>query len=242
MTLPAAFFTLHRDLPREGPGAPDDVGFAAMLAGLPESAVIADAGCGPGGDIAALLAAAPDARVVALDLHQPFVDQARARFAGQPNVAFRCTDMADLASETAAPFDMIWCAGALYFLGLTKGLAAFRAALKPDGILAFSEPCHFTDNPSKAAHDFWDGYATRLKADILSETRAAGYEILGHRPVSDAGWEGYFRPLQARIAQLGPDANADLAEILDLAADEASNWRDVKAETGYLVVVARKTT
>ena len=31
-----AFFTLHRDLPREGPGEPADVAWAALLAGLPQ--------------------------------------------------------------------------------------------------------------------------------------------------------------------------------------------------------------
>lgn len=241
MTQAQAFFALHRDLPREGPGTPDDVAFAVGLAGLPQKAVIADVGCGPGGDIAALLAAAPDGLVVGLDLHQPFVDQARARFAAHPKVTVRAGDMADLASDAAAPFDMIWCAGALYFQGLEAGLAAFRSALKPNGVLAFSEPCFFTDDPSSAARDFWQGHATRQAADIQSETQGAGYDILGHRPVSDAGWEGYFHPLEARIAELRPGADTDLAAILDLAADEAANWRDVKAETGYLLVVARKS-
>ncbi len=56
------------------------------------------------------------------------------------------------------PFDLIWSAGALYFLGVTDGLTGWRAALAPGGAVAFSEPCFFTDTPSDAARAFWDGY------------------------------------------------------------------------------------
>ena len=41
-----AFFTVHRGLPREGPGTAEDVAWACGLAGLPEGAVICDAVCG----------------------------------------------------------------------------------------------------------------------------------------------------------------------------------------------------
>ena len=53
-----AFFTLHRDLPREGPGVAEDVAWTVSLLKLGARAQIADVACGPGGDIAALLAAA----------------------------------------------------------------------------------------------------------------------------------------------------------------------------------------
>ncbi|HBB84928.1 MAG TPA: class I SAM-dependent methyltransferase, partial [Sulfitobacter sp.] len=43
-----AFFTLHRDLPREGPGEPADVNWAVEQGDLPARAEIADVACGPG--------------------------------------------------------------------------------------------------------------------------------------------------------------------------------------------------
>jgi trans-aconitate methyltransferase len=73
-----AFFTLHRDLPREGPGDPADVAWAAKVAGTPHNAAMADIGCGPGADIASLLAAAPEGHVTALDKMPQFVEATRA--------------------------------------------------------------------------------------------------------------------------------------------------------------------
>lgn len=233
-----AYFTVHSDLPREGPGEAADVAWALALARLPEGAVICDAGAGAGGDVAALLAV-PGARVLAVDMHPGFVAQMRARFAGEARVTVEEADMARLAAHPAGPFDLIWCAGALYFLGLEAGLSRMAAALKPGGVLAFSEPCHFVDAPSEAAVAFWDGYPARDAAGIAAVVAAAGFENLGARKVAEAGWEAYYGPMEARIAALRPGAGAGLAAMLDLNADEAAQWRRVKDETGYLLTVAR---
>lgn len=232
------FFVIHKDLPREGPGAPEDVAWACDLAGLPPEAVICDAGSGPGGDVPALLRAAPAGRVVAVDLH--FGAAADACFADDPRVRGVEADFGALEDLPEAPFDLIWSAGALYFLGLDVAPAAMARALKPGGVLAFSEPCRFVDAPSAAATAFFEGYPLRSAEEICAKVRAAGYEVLGHRKVPDAGWEAYYQPIEARIAELRPQADAGLAEMLDLNAKEAADWRHVKDEVGYLLVVARK--
>jgi SAM-dependent methyltransferase len=233
-----AFFTVHRDLPREGPGEAADVAFALDLAGLPAGAVICDAGAGTGGDVAALLAA-PGARVLAIETEDRFVAAMQARLGDDPRVRVEGWDMADLDAHPWAPFDLIWCAGALYFLGLEDGLAAMGRALRPGGVLAFSEPCFRTASPSAAARDFWEGYPTRPEADILRTVAAGGYTVLGTRILPDSAWEAYYRPMEARIARLRPGADEGLTAMLDQCAAEADLWRAVRAETGYLLTVAR---
>ncbi|NBE08519.1 class I SAM-dependent methyltransferase [Paragemmobacter ruber] len=233
-----SFFTVHSDLPREGPGEAGDVAWALALAGVPEGAAICDAGAGSGGDVAALLAL-PGARVLAIDSHPGFVAQMRARFAGEARVVVEEADMAALARHPAGPFDLIWCAGALYFLGLEAGLARMAGALKPGGVLAFSEPCVFVDAPSKAAVGFWEGYPARDAAGIGAAVAAAGYESLGARALGDAAWEAYYGPMEARIAALRPGADAALTAMLEVCAAEAALWRWVRGETGYLLTVAR---
>ncbi|MBW4982102.1 class I SAM-dependent methyltransferase [Mameliella sp. CS4] len=232
-----AFFTVHKDLPREGPGSPDDVAWALDLAALPEGAVICDAGAGAGGDVAALARAG---RVLAVDQQDGFVAQMQARFADLPQVTVRKEDMGRIAEFPEAPFDMIWCAGALYFLGLKPGLEVMRGALKPGGVLAFSEPCYFTETPKEKARAFWEDYPTRDRAGIAAAVAAAGFEILGTRDVSEAGWEAYYQPMEARIAELRPEADAKLTGMLDLCAQEARDWRAVREDTGYHLVVARR--
>ena len=77
-----AFLTLHRDLPREGPGEAADVTWGAKVAGVGSEARILDAACGPGGDITALLEVAPRGHVTACDRITHFVAAALAHYFG----------------------------------------------------------------------------------------------------------------------------------------------------------------
>lgn len=231
-----AFFTLHRDLPREGPGEAADVAWAAALAKLPRNAEIADVACGPGADIAALLTAAPEGHVTALDKTAHFVAAARAQWRDDPRVMVLRADMARIMNS----YDLIWCAGAVYFLGVTEALAGWRKSLKPGGVVAFSEPCWFTSKRDPKAEANWAGYpAMTDEAGILARVAEAGYDVLGTRKVSDAAWEAYYTPLDARIEMLRPEAGAKLAAVLEAAEREAANWREFRQDCGYLLVLAR---
>jgi len=227
------FFKLHNDLPREGPGEPDDVRWALECARVKPGAQILDAGSGPGGDVATLLEV-EGAHVTAVDAHGPFVAAIRGRFPQD-----RVTAVEGDMSVQEGPFDFIWCAGAIYFLGVAAGLAAFRGRLAVGGAIAFSEPCLFVDDPSDEAQALWEGYVARPRADLLEEVEAAGYRVLGDRRLSDAAWEAYYGPLLERAKRLREEAVPGVASALNMAEAEAALWRRVKRETGYLLVVAR---
>ncbi|KIN64801.1 Methyltransferase type 12 [Sulfitobacter noctilucicola] len=232
-----AFFQLHRDLPREGPGEPADVAWATELAALAPNAQMADVACGPGGDIAALLAAAPEGHVTALDKTAHFVDAVRADWGTDGRVTALKADMARIHNS----YDLIWCAGAVYFMGVTAALNAWRKSLTKNGVIAFSEACWFTDAPSERAQSlFATEYPTMTdEAGVQAQIAEAGYEVLGTRRLSDAAWEAYFGPLDERIAKLTPDADPALKAVLDEAWEEADCWRTHRNEYGYLLSVVR---
>ncbi|SFE69834.1 SAM-dependent methyltransferase [Sulfitobacter brevis] len=232
----AAFYTLHRDLPREGPGEAADVAWAAQAAGLKARAEIADVGCGPGGDVAALLQAAPQGHVTALDKTEHYVQAARALWQADPRVTVLQADMARIMN----PYDMIWCAGAVYFLGITEALKMWRKSLRAGGAVAFSEPCWFTDNPSSEAQAVWAEYPQMTNAaGIAQRVTDAGFGVVATRKLSDAAWEAYYGPLEARIAALRPQADAALQTVLGEAEAEAAAWRKHRDSFGYLLTVAR---
>lgn len=230
-----AFFQLHRDLPREGPGEAADVAWAASLLDLPPKAQIADVACGPGGDVAALLAVAQGAQITALDKTAHFVEEARARWASEPRVTLLKADMARIANR----YDLIWCAGAVYFMGVEAALRAWRKSLQPQGAIAFSEACWFTGTPSARAQALWDREYPAMtdEAGVSAQIEAAGYRIIGQRRLGDAAWEAYFGPLDARIEMLRGQADPALHDVLDAAAEEVACWRAHRDEYGYLLSV-----
>lgn len=231
----AAFFKLHDGLPREGPGSYDDVLWAAEVAQTPGQAAILDAGSGPGGDVNALLQVAPDGTVLAIDGHDGFVTQMITQFSGDPRVTARTGDM----MAEPGPFDLIWCAGAIYFIGVTKALSVWKTALKPGGAIAFSQPCLFRSDPPDVVYQVFGGFPVGNADQIAAEIDAAGYDLIDSRPVSDAGWEAYFKPQERRIAGLRPDADAALAAVLDEAEAEIAAWRQYKDYFGYQLCVVR---
>lgn len=231
-----AFFTLHRDLVREGPGEASDVAWAAEVAGLVQNAEIVDIACGAGADIEALLRAAPKGHVTALDLTPHFVDAVRAIWGGDDRVTVLRADM----SRVANTYDFIWCAGAAYIIGVDVALKSWRKALRPGGVIAFSDACWFGEKRSDRAVAQWQEYpAMTDEAGLTQRIKDAGYEVLAQRRVSDQGWENYYGPLDARIAALRPGADAPLSAVLDEAEAEAARWRAHRDEFGYLLSVVR---
>ncbi|ABD54878.1 SAM-dependent methyltransferase [Jannaschia sp. CCS1] len=232
-----SFFKIHADLPREGPGETADVAWAAEVAGLRPGARIVDAGSGPGGDIGALLRAAEGAHVTAIDAHAPFIDAAKTRWGADKRVDLVAGDYIGITG----PFDFIWSAGAVYFHGIADLLPQWRPALADGGAIAFSEPCVFTDGPpSDVVKAIWDDYPRLTDADgIAAQVRLAGFEVVATRTLSDVAWESYYRPMEARIAELRGSADERMHKALDEAEAEIAAWRAHRTETGYLLSVVR---
>lgn len=227
----AAFFDIHRGLPREGPGDSHSLGWALRLAGVRADAAICDAGCGPGADIPALLSFVPRGRVHAVDLHAPFVQQVRTRFAMEPRVTAEVGDMAALPG----PYDFIWSAGSVYQIGIGSAMAAFRAALAPGGRAAFSHLCWWgTERPEPAAA-FWAAeYPPMTDLDgVRAEIAATGARVLGTMTLGPAAWEAYYRPLEARLEVLEPVATGALAEAVAAHRREIAVWRAHGDSFGY---------
>ncbi len=233
-----SFWTIHSNLPREGPGDAATLTRALDVAGAQPQWHAADLGCGPGADLPGL--AARVGHVQGFEQHDPFVQAARARVADLQHVQVHQADMADVA-RFAPPggFDLIWSAGALYFLGGARGLDQIAPALRPGGMLTFSEACYFTE-PTAEMRAFWQGYDTQTEAEILATVSAKGFSVRAAWPLPDEAWEAYFQPIEARLARLSQGADAEMQAAISVERTEISQWRRLKALTGYLVLVAQK--
>ena len=231
-----AFFALYSGLDREGPGLPADVLWALGVAGTREAADICDAGCGSGADTVTLAEARPMARITAIDIAPSLAAEARARAArfGDRVQVFE-GDMAELPGR----YDLIWCAGAAYFLGLEAALRGWRSALAPGGRIAVSEPC-YPHPPTAAMGQFWQdepGSVTDL-AGIGARITATGYRSLGHRLLIGAPWAAYYAPLEAKIAKLrAAQPSPELSGVLNTNAREVTLWRAAPDDIAYALFV-----
>jgi SAM-dependent methyltransferase len=234
VTPDEAFLTVYSDLAREGPGMPADVAWALYVAGTPTAGRIMDAGCGSGADTVTLAKERPAAQIEAVEQIGQYVAAAQKRCAPfGARVQVRQGDMAQIAG----PYDLIWCAGALYFLGVTEGLRQWRDALALGGAVAFSEAC-LLPNPSANALAFWSQYPQVTNAEgIRARVAAAGYRSLGERMVIGAPWEAYYTSMSARIAALRPTAQGSLRVALDEAEAEITRWKAAPSEIAYLLMV-----
>ncbi len=237
MTPTKAFFALHSDLPREGPGSREDLDWAIKRANIPADARVLDAGCGPGADIEGLLAHAPEGHVSAVDTHVPFVDAVKAHWGGDGRVTAMTTDMRDIDG----PFEFIWCAGALYFLGLETGLPLLGSKLAPGGSIAFSDLVYIGSKPAQELRTYLEAEVPlmRTQKELQDAIRKAGFQSLGQRVLPKSSWEAYFAPMEQKIAKLRPGASAALAKELDAAEYEIAMWNRYSDTFGYVLSVVR---
>jgi SAM-dependent methyltransferase len=220
-------FDLFDGLERAGPG--DRTSLDRALAGLPRDAVVLDAGCGRGADLAGLQAHFPDGRVVAVDTATAFVAHVRAT---HPGVR---AEVAGMTEAPGGPFDLVWSAGAVYNVGVGPALTAWRKALKLGGRVAFSDLCQRHDRPASAVRDFFgsEGVTLRGAEALAAEVEVAGYEILDAFWLPQAAWEAYYLPLEARLDTL-PDTG-----IVRAFRAEIALWRKHGGDFGYRMIVAR---
>lgn len=241
------FFEVHKDLPREGPGSAASTRRALKVLEpfLPQGPKIVDVGCGPGAQTVDLAGALPGAKLTAIDLHEPFLTQAREQISAREvadRVVVVCADMGEWTPSE--PLDVVWCEGAAYFIGLENSLRRWASWLKPAGFIAFTEAVLLTDSPSPRTVALWQGYpALNGPTACLALTTECGYEVLDSFVLPQSDWlDEYYAPMQQRIDDLRAEYAADAEAIAELEVhqEEIDVCRQHGDEYGYLFVIARR--
>ncbi len=246
------FFKIHTDLPREGPGESEATRRAlALLKNLPAEPLILDIGCGPG--LQTLdLARYTKGKVVAVDTHQPFLEQLQKR-AQAAALSGRITTANESMFALPFPahsFDLLWSEGAIYIIGFEQGLRAWRRLLrspepasgKPGGYLAVTEISWLKPNPPQAVAQYWKAEYPGMRGihENLERLRASGYHEIGHFTLPPtAWWTDYYTPIETRLPSLrekygdDPEARA----LLDATQTEIDFYREYSDWYGYVFYV-----
>ncbi len=242
----ALFFDLFSGLPRQGPGTAASTRRALRLVpGVGSRTRVLDIGCGTGAQTQVLADSSP-ARIVAIDNHPPFIDalngEAR-RLNLTDRLEARVADMHSLDFADGS-FDLIWCEGAIYNVGVEAGLRDWRRLLRRDGHVALTEVCWNKPEPRAECAAFWNGEypAIRDTAALLRAVESCGYEVVGHFPLpASAWWDDYYRPLQDNVTAFRkrhrdePDAQ----ELAEQCQHEIDIWHAYSEFYGYEFLVLR---
>lgn len=237
----------HPSLLRLGPG--DDQSTRQALNLIPQDIRrpgrrILDLGCGNGAQTICL-ARELRGEILAVDTHQPFLDELTKRAAAAgcgERVRILCADMASIRPEQG-PFDLIWCEGAIYNIGFEKGLRHCRTLLD-GGYFALTDLNWLGSERPEACREFFERVQLPV-LDIdgnLDIIRTVGFETIGHFALpASSWWNDFYNPLAKRLQELRRTQAGDAALMEVVAGTEAEIevYRRHSAAYGYVFYVMK---
>ncbi len=240
----SVFFDVHTDLPREGPGNFDSTKQALTLAGeLPSSPRVLDIACGPGMQTIDLAKLLPTAIITAVDFHAPYVKEVERRAAAQgatDRVVAMVGDMADLPFAPAS-FDLIWCEGAAYIMGVENALRAWKPLLRANGKLAITEAVWLRGDPPSRVRRCWLEYPAMKDVAFNRQLVATcGYKLIGDFLLPKSAWlDDYYGPMQKRLDTIKDRYRGDRAaqDVLAESQEEIDVYRTYSDYYGYVFLV-----
>jgi SAM-dependent methyltransferase len=232
---------------RQGPGSREmTLKALSFIDNLNDESVIADLGCGTGGQTMTL-AQHTSGKVVGLDLFPGFIDRFNQNAAAL-NLENRVNGM--VGSMDDLPFsseslDLIWSEGAIYNIGFERGINEWRNYLKKGGYIAVTEASWFTDERPAEINDFWnDAYPEIDTIPVkVSQLQKAGYVPVATFCLPEYCWTTNFYEPQIAAQELFlkkyPD-NQTARELIANERHEAELYKKYKDYYGYVFYIGKK--
>jgi SAM-dependent methyltransferase len=219
---------------------------------LPTVARVADFGCGVGASALTLAHSLPQARVLAVDSHAPFVERVQATATARGLGKRLSAVVGDMARPPALDgvtggLDLIWSESAIYSIGRRNAFGCWRPLFTAGGWLVFSEIVWNSDSHarSKEITTFWDTeYPDITTADaVVAELTGTGFDPLEPVVSGRRAWSNYYEPLRKRLRVLAKSPNRSQA-LIDVMAEidhEIAIYDRTQNEVALTFFVARRS-
>ncbi|MDR2011291.1 MAG: class I SAM-dependent methyltransferase [Bacteroidales bacterium] len=232
---------------RQGPGSPETtVKALSFIDSLTEKSLIADLGCGTGGQTITLAQHVPG-QITGLDLFPKFIDLFNQNV-NSLNLQNRIKGI--VGSMDDLPFkkeelDLIWSEGAIYNIGFQRGLNEWKQFLKTGGYIAVSEVSWFTDNRPDEINDFWlDAYPEiDTIPNKVAQIQKAGYIPVATFILPENCWTEHFYAPQFEAQEIFLKKHAGNKAAEEFVAGqrhEKQLYYKYKAYYGYVFYIGKK--
>lgn len=232
---------------RQGPGSPEvTIKALSFITGLNSESLIADIGCGTGGQTM-VLAQHTSGQITGIDLFPEFINHFNAN-ASRLNLQDRAKGI--VGSMENLPFgdeelDLIWSEGAIYNIGFERGLREWRRFLKDDGYIAVSEASWFTDKRPSEIDSFWMEAYPEMDTipNKVAQLQKAGYVPIATFILPENCWtDNFYTPQvaaqEAFLKKHGGNKAAE--ELVEYQRHEAVLYQKYKDYYGYVFYIGRK--
>ena len=233
---------------RQGPGSAETtIKALSFVEGLTDKSLIADLGCGTGGQTITLAQHTPG-QITGIDLFPDFINQFNSN-AEHFNLQDRVKGI--IRSMDELPFrneelDLIWSEGAIYNIGFERGLNEWRRYLKPGGYIAVSESSWFTDERPAEINDFWVNAYPEIDTipGQVAKIHKAGYLPVATFILPATCWTEHYLALKIPAQKIFLEkyaGNKIAEEFSALQSIEEELYRKYKDFYGYTFFIAKKT-
>ena len=233
---------------RQGPGSPEvTLKALSFIDNLTDKSLIADIGCGTGGQTMVLAQHAPG-HITGIDLFPGFIDRFNANAV---NLNLQDKVHGIVGTMENLPFhdeelDLIWSEGAIYHIGFERGLNEWRKFLKTGGYMAISESSWFTAKRPAEIENYWMGLYPEMDTipRKVAQIQQAGYIPVATFMLPSICWtEHYYAQLIAaeeRFLAKYP-GNKAAGAFIAFQRQEAEMYRKYQEFYGYVFYIIKKT-
>lgn len=237
----------YANLERQGPGSPEITKKAlSFIEGLDDKSLIADIGCGTGGQTL-VLSQNTTGHITGIDLFPTFIDifnRNVKKLNLQDRVKGVTGSMDDLPFQDEE-VDLMWSEGAIYNIGFEQGLNEWRKFIKTGGYIAVSEASWFTEKRPAEVEDFWMSEYPGIDTipNQVRQLQNAGYMPVAAFQIPEECWIQNFYEPQESVQEnfLKKHAgNKAAEEFIASQRHETELYYKYKEHYGYVFFIGKK--
>ena len=234
-------------LERQGPGCPEvTIKALGFIDNLTDESLIADLGCGTGGQTMVMAQHAPG-HITGIDMFPAFIDLFNAN-AAKRNIQNRVKGI--VGSMDDLPFkkeelDLIWSEGAIYNIGFERGLIEWNRFLKPGGYVAVTEASWFTEERPEEINAFWQDAYPEIDTipNSVAKLQKAGYIPVASFILPEKCWTEHFYVPQVAAQEVflaKYPLNQNAGDLVANLRHEAVLYDKYKGYYGYVFYIGKK--